>query len=207
MRVESFGESRPQQGRADNEDAFLIGHDDPPFAALCDGAGNAQRAAKRVLLLFGALYKKATSQRIADNGTWADWIKVLDSSLLDGPQSTFVGVAVLEHMAVGACVGNSRAYLLDRNGECRILSEGAAHARLGSGNAEAFPVRQALKTGETLLLLSDGVWTPLTPSLLKKAVTSVEGSRFSAVPQAILDAASRAGRPDDMTAVALRLLP
>jgi hypothetical protein len=97
---------------------------------------------------------------IADNGTWADWIKVLDSPLLEGPQPTFVGVAVLEHMAVGVCAGNSRAYLLDRNGECRILLEGAANARLGSGNAEAFPVRQALKTGETLLLLSDGAWTP-----------------------------------------------
>ena len=47
MRVECFGASRPQQGRTANEDAFLIRHGERPFALLCDGAGNAQQAAKK----------------------------------------------------------------------------------------------------------------------------------------------------------------
>ena len=49
MRVEYFAASLPQQGRTQNEDAFLMERGERPFAALCDGAGNAERAAKRVL--------------------------------------------------------------------------------------------------------------------------------------------------------------
>jgi hypothetical protein len=60
---------------------------------------------------------------------------------------------------------------------------------------------------DTLLLLSDGAWTPLTLYLLQKAVMAAALRHFSEVPQSILDAAGRTGRADDMTAVALRLMP
>jgi hypothetical protein len=42
--VELFASTRTQQGKTQNEDAFLIGRDPAPYAALCDGAGNAGRA-------------------------------------------------------------------------------------------------------------------------------------------------------------------
>jgi hypothetical protein len=41
QRVECFAATRPQQGRTFNEDAFLVGRAERPFAALADGAGNA----------------------------------------------------------------------------------------------------------------------------------------------------------------------
>jgi hypothetical protein len=63
-----------------------------------------------------------------------------------------VGVAVVEGVAVGTCAGDSRAYLLTRDGELRILTDGASKFRLGSGKAEAFPIRHALIRGEMLLL-------------------------------------------------------
>src|SRR2546425_716725 len=62
LRAECFGASRPQQGRTANEDAFLIGRE-RPFALLCDGAGNAQQAAKRVLTLFDKLFKETAHSR------------------------------------------------------------------------------------------------------------------------------------------------
>ncbi len=92
-RVECCAATRPQQGRSQNEDAFLIGRGDRPFAALCDGAGNAERAAKRVLALFEKLLNEATQDQVTAADTWAKWIKLLDSSLLGAAQSTFLALS------------------------------------------------------------------------------------------------------------------
>lgn len=204
-RIECYAATKPQQGKASNEDAFLIGHGQIPCAVLCDGAGNAQQAAKRVLSLFEKFLTEATVEQVLDHAAWRKWVKLLDSSLLGGNQSTFLAVAIMNGAAVGACTGDSRAYLLNREGELRILSDGASKFRLGSGKAEAFPIHQQLSPGEILLLMSDGAWTPLGMYPLKKAVQSTMGRHFSEVPQAILEAAGKTGRADDMTVVALRL--
>ncbi|MFI5422167.1 MAG: SpoIIE family protein phosphatase [Nitrososphaerales archaeon] len=204
--IECYVATRPQQGKTSNEDATLISRGQIPCAVLCDSAGNAQQTAKRVLALFDKLLIEATHEEVLDQATWRKWVKLLDSLLLGGNQSTFVAVAIINGVAVGACTGDSRAYLLDRNGELRILSDGASKFRLGSGKAEPFPIHQKLNPGDILLLVSDGAWTPLGIYQLKKAVQSALGRHFSEVPVAILDAAGKAGRADDMTAVALRLL-
>jgi serine/threonine protein phosphatase PrpC len=206
VKPECYAASLPQEGRSANEDAFLIGRGAVPCVALCDGAGNAQRAAKRALTLFEKLFQDSKPEQIADERVWRGWIKLLDSALLGGTQSTFVGVALLEGFAIGACAGDSRAYLFDREGGCRILTEGANERRLGSGEATAFPIRQPISAGDTLLLMSDGAWTPLGPYLLTKAMRSTMGRHFSEVPTAILDAAARTGRADYMTVVAVRLV-
>lgn len=203
--IECFAATRPQQGRTQNEDAFLIGRGERPFAALADGAGNAERAAKRVLALFEKLLGEATLDEITIPETWTKWVKLLDSSLLGGTQSTFVAVAFAGKEAVGTCVGDSRAYLINREGQCRIVTDGAAKHRLGSGQAQPFPVRLTLGPGEILLLLSDGAWTPLNLYALQKVVVSAAMKHFSDVPAEILDAAGRTGRADDQTCVALRL--
>ena len=182
IRVESYGASRPQQGRTHNEDAFLIGRTERPFAALADGAGNAERAAKRVLTLFEKLLNEATPEQITEAGTWAKWVKLLDSSLLGGAQSTFL---VVGSEAVGTCVGDSRAYLVNREGQCRIVTEGASKQRVGSGAAQPFPIRLTLGAGDVLLLLSDGAWTPLNLYLLQKTVVSAAVKHLSEVPAAI----------------------
>jgi serine/threonine protein phosphatase PrpC len=207
MRLECYAASRPQQGRAQNEDAFLIHRGERPVVALCDGAGNAELAAKRVLALFEKLVAAASPEQLTDAAAWEHWIKILDLSLLGSSQSTFVGVTVVGQLVVGACAGDSRAYLLDRDGRCHILTEGASKQRLGSGAVQPFTSRFTMNAREALLLLSDGAWTPLTLYLLQKAVMGAALRHFSEVPQSILDAAGRTGRADDMTAVALRLVP
>jgi serine/threonine protein phosphatase PrpC len=126
MRVECYGGSLPQEGRSVNEDAYLIGHGDVPFAALCDGAGNAQQAAKKVLKLFEKLFRYANPEQLSIPATWTNWVRLLDSSLLGGAQSTFLAITVLDGQAIGACAGDSRAYLLTRDGDCRILTDGAS---------------------------------------------------------------------------------
>ncbi len=206
MRTECYAASRRQDGRSTNEDAFLIGRGPVEFAALCDGAGNANQAAKRVLTLFEKLFREAEPSQVLDAKVWGRWMRLLDSSLMGSAQSTFVGVGVMDGVAVGTCVGDSRAYLINSEGECRILTEGAGKHRLGSGEATGFPIQCPLKTGDILLLLSDGAWTPLGIYLLKKVVLGRLGKHFSELPPAILEAAGRAGCADDMTAVAVRLV-
>jgi serine/threonine protein phosphatase PrpC len=203
--MECFAATRQQQGRAQNEDAFLIGRGECPFAALADGAGNAERAAKRVLTLFEKLLGEATAEQIAAAETWAKWTKLLDSSLLGGAQSTLLAAAFRGSEGAGVCVGDSRAYLINREGQCRILTEGAPKHRLGSGQAQPFLVRVTLCPGDILLLLSDGAWTPLNPYALQKTVVTAAVKHFSEVPAAILDAAGKTGRVDDMTALAARV--
>jgi serine/threonine protein phosphatase PrpC len=207
VRVECFAATRPQRRRTHNEDAFLIARGERTFAALADGAGNAERAAKRVPSPFEKLIGEATPEQVGAVETWVKWVKVLDSALLGSAQRTFIAVAVVGGEIVGACAGDSRAYLINRDGLCRILSDGASKQRLGSGQAQAFPICLTLGVGDVLLLLSDGAWTPLSPYLLQKAVASAAGRHFSDVPGAVLDAAGRTGRADDMTALAVRLLP
>jgi serine/threonine protein phosphatase PrpC len=126
-RVECCAATRPQQGRSQNEDAFLIGRSERPFATLCDGAGNAERAAKRVLALFEKLLNEGAPEQITAD-TWTKWIKLLDSSLLGTAQSTFLALAFTAHEAVGVCVGDSRLYQLNREGQCRIVSEDGVQA-------------------------------------------------------------------------------
>lgn len=197
--AECYAATRTQLGKASNEDAFLIGRGPIPYAVLCDGAGSAQQSAKKVCLLFQKLIGEPAE--IEDSATWQRWIKILDSSLFGGHQSTFLGVAVVGTQLIGASVGDSRLYLFDREGELRILTESTK--RLGSGHAEAFMIRHSFRSGEILLLMSDGAYGPLSPYALKKAIVNAPSRHFSEMPEAILTAAK--SREDDATVVALRL--
>jgi hypothetical protein len=50
----------------------------------------------------------------------------------------------------------SRKKERNRQGDLCILTDGALKFRLGSGNAEAFPIRQSLASSEILLPFTDG---------------------------------------------------
>lgn len=112
MRIEFYGSSAIQQGRSSNEDAFLVIREPIPIAAICDGAGNAEQAAKKVLHLFQLWVRETSAEQILIPETWVAWVKMLDSSLLGRCESTFLAVAVVGDKLIGASAGDSRAYLL-----------------------------------------------------------------------------------------------
>lgn len=206
MGVECCAKSRPQQGRATKEDAFIIIREPIPVAAFCDGAGNAEQAARRVLRLFQLFVREATVEHILDPITWVRWVRKLDSSLLGGSESTFVGAAVVGDQLVGASAGDSQVYLLGAEGGFRYLPAFTHKARLGGGDVKPFTFGVTLRLRNIVLLMTDGAWTPLSPYLLEKAARSLILEHFSDVPTAVLNAAGRTGRWDDMTVVALRLV-
>lgn len=208
MRVECFGQSRPQDGRAQplNQDAFAIGRESVPWVGLCDGAGNAQSVAKRALALLETRLREAPLGEMLREPAWRGWAKGIDSALLGGPQSTLVAVGVAGEEAMGVAAGDSRAYLVPIEGPMRLLTDSASKARLGSGEAEPFVFRTALAPRDVLLLVSDGAWTPLGTAGIERAVRGGFARPFAELPGTVLDGASRRGCADDMTAVALRLL-
>jgi serine/threonine protein phosphatase PrpC len=91
-------------------------------------------------------------------------------------------------------------------GPVRLLTGSAAKARLGSGETAPAVFRDVLAPRDVLLLASDGAWTPLGTAPLERAVRSMVTRPFADLPSAVLDEASRRGRADDMTVVALRLM-
>ena len=202
--IEIYASSRPQDGGKANEDAFFINRSPIPFAALCDGTGNAEESAKRALAYFEKLFNEAERDDIERFSTWIQWVKLLDSSLLGGNQSTFIAIAVLEERYMGTCVGDSRVYWRDRDGKIHIITEDAVKYPLGSGKVEPFPIYLPCNRGKLLLLMSAGAWTPLNISQLKKVINKTLFGHLSELPPAILDEAGKNGRADDMTVIAIK---
>lgn len=203
--MEIYAASRPQDGRSWNEDAFLIGRGEIPFAALCDGSGNAQGVAKRALGIFKKLISEATPEAVSQFITWSTWAKILDSALLGGPQSTFVAVAVIGQRVVGCCAGDSRLYRILVDGTIHILTEEAPKFRLGSGQVQPLPVHCPFMPGESLFLMSDGAWTPLGLPSIQRVLAKSATLHFSEVPSVLLEEAGRKGCADDMTVIAMKM--
>jgi hypothetical protein len=203
--MEIYANSRPQDGRSSNEDAFLIRRGVIPCVALCDGSGNAGQVAKRALKILDGLASQASAEDFQLFPTWANWTRLMDSALVGGSQSTFLAVAIMSDRVVGVCVGDSRVYLLPFDGEVQILTEEAGKSRLGSGEVSPFPIHHRVCRGDILLLMSDGAWTPLNLQKLKSLKIKASSSHFSEFPAMILDEAGRSGRADDMTVVAIRV--
>lgn len=208
MRVECFAQSRPQEGRqqTQNQDAFAIGRHPVSWAGLCDGAGHAQSVGKRALALLETRLREASVGDVSRDETWVRWARGLDSALLGGPEATLVAAAVVGEGVIGVAAGDSRAYVVPIEGPTRLLTEAATKARLGSGGTAPAVFRCALAPRDVLILASDGAWTPLGTHGLERAVRSSFAGAFAEVPTAVLDAAGRRGRADDMTVVALRLM-
>jgi len=203
--MEIYGASRQQEGTKSNEDAFLIGRGQTPFAALADGSGNAQQAARSALVLFHRLFSEATLEEIERFPTWEGWIRLLDSLLLGGAQSTFVAVALLPGRIVGTAAGDSRLYLLPLDGEIQILTEDAQKFRLGSGRVIPCAIHRQVQAGDVLVLMSDGAWTPLNLSKMEALRVKALGRHFSDFPGIFLDEAGKNGRADDMTVIAIKV--
>lgn len=71
FKLECYGATRTQEGKSANEDAFLIERHNIPFAALSDGAGNAEQVAKRVLRFFQRLFNEASIAEVFNDETWS----------------------------------------------------------------------------------------------------------------------------------------
>ena len=202
--LEALAGSLRQDGRTRNEDAFLVRKGPPLVVALADGAGNAEQAARHALRLLERSLDAASEEDLRSFPNWSGWFRAIDAAMLGGAQTTLIALAVGEGRVLGAAAGDSRVYLWTRQGELSILNEAAAKFRVGSGSVVPFPIHVPFERGDALLLLSDGAWTPLSLSRLQGIVARVALAPLAELPQVVLREASRSGRADDMTVVAVR---
>jgi serine/threonine protein phosphatase PrpC len=218
LKTEMYAASRAQTGRCQSEDDFVLHRGKFPMCAVADGAGNAHRAAKKALGMFSKLHAEVECRNAVEllqPETWKKWIKLLDTALLGGCQSTFCAFNVGSVMdssqktidiAIGVSVGDTRLYLLNgTSGEMKNVTEGANKARLGSGEADPIAFSVELRPRDLLLLLSDGAYTPMSIAELQKITISAKVKHLSEVPIAIVGRAAKyGGLADDATAVVLR---
>lgn len=202
MTIDCYGATRPREGSRANEDAFWIWRPSSAVAALCDGAGNASQCAAPVLRAFAHQIEGGLLD-VQQFPAWSHWLGGTDAAIAGGMRTTFVGVAIVQQRLLGAYAGDSRAYLVNEHG-CRLLSDHPCPP-LGSGVALARPIHEPLQPHDTVLLLSDGAWTPLPLTIIHRAVVAARLTDFADLPVTLLDLAARHGRSDDdMTVVAMR---
>jgi serine/threonine protein phosphatase PrpC len=191
-----YAASLPQPGHA-NEDAFFIGRiPSAPLAAVFDGHGNAEGAAKKAARQLQRLYTSGGGQL-----DWMKTAKLLDSHLIGANKSTMVAASISGDAMFICAAGDSRAYLI-RNGQASILTEGAGKQQLGSGNISPLVKEFAVQDRDLLLLMTDGAWTRLSLYLLVQTVIK-NLANLPELPDSILKQAARGGICDDMTVAAI----
>jgi serine/threonine protein phosphatase PrpC len=146
-----------------------------------------------------------------------------------GGGTTLTAFLILGEQVTLAHVGDSRAYLIDKDGQMEVLTrdhslvrrleelgqitheEAAVHPQrnvlyraLGQGE----PFDPDIKTmhvagGGQLLICSDGLWGVISEADVKKIVTA--NLQLDEACQALVDAANAAGGPDNITAILVRL--
>ena len=191
-----YAASIAQPGRP-NEDAFFVGRlADAPLAAVFDGQGNAEGAAKKAARQLERLY--------TESGGRLDWTrnaKLLDSHLLGANKSTMVAVSLVEDAISLCAVGDSRAYLV-RDGQANILTVGAGKQQLGSGAIQPLIKQFGAQDRDLILLMTDGAWTRF--SLYQLAQTVMRNLvNLPELPNSTLKQAAKGGVCDDMTVVAI----
>ena len=208
MKIECHGESRLAAGR-ELAGSILIDDSAIPLIALCEADSRPGRSGRRVLDRFQHLFSEAEPTEIGRFSTWAHWMGVLDFALLRHSHSAFGAAAVVDDRVIGTTVGSCRACLFDGNGNTRIFTgdreRSLSSLRLGTGDAKVSPIDIALKPQDLLLLLSESAWSPLGLSHLRRIVAGAQFGHVSAVPAAIIAAASGRVEPDrEITVVALQ---
>ncbi|MBM4307416.1 MAG: protein phosphatase 2C family protein [Deltaproteobacteria bacterium] len=198
---EIYGLSKVQEGKKANEDSFVILRGEIPIVAVCDGAGDAEQVAKKVLRSFQALIQNAKPEELLVFPSWKKWVKFLDSNLLGGNQSTFTAIVIIDNRIIGANAGDNRVYKFDKNGSVSILTHGSSKKRLGSGEADPYAIYNIMEKNEIVSVMTDGAWNPLSLS----KITGLFRKRLSFHPadltEKIIEEAGKYGRYDDMTVV------
>ena len=131
---------------------------------VADGAGGVSGAAEAAqLVLDGVEAFLADGQDPRSASGWSQLLMEIDERVLAAPEageSTAVVVHLSSDGLVGASVGDSEAWLLERD-TLRVLTENQRRKRIGMGSIWAEPFEAAPLHGD-LLLGSDGLFRYLT---------------------------------------------
>ena len=213
--------------RKTNEDAFVVA---PPLFAVCDGMGGAQ-AGEVASGLAADTLKAGVGEGlalldVAESANAAVYARAEENTAHTGMGTTLTAVVLEGDTGHFAHIGDSRAYLL-RDGELQQLSqdhslvgEMVRDGRLTEEEAAVHPHRSILsralgteplaridefevdlRSGDVLLLCSDGLSGPVPASAIQKELARDDPAEATA---RLIAEARKYGGPDNITAVVLR---
>ena len=211
-----------------NEDAFVVA---PPLFAVCDGMGGAQ-AGEVASGIAADTMKAGVGEGLplleaAEAANAAVYARAGENVAQTGMGTTLTAVVIEGDTGHFAHVGDSRAYLL-RDGALQQLSEDhslvgemVSDGRLTEEEAVVHPHRSILsralgteslahidefevdlRSGDVLLLCSDGLSGPVPATAIQKALARDDPADAAA---RLIAEARKCGGPDNITAVVLRL--
>ena len=214
--------------RKANEDAFVVA---PPLFAVCDGMGGAQ-AGEVASGIAADTLKAGVGEGLplleaAEAANAAVYARAGENVAQTGMGTTLTAVVIEGDTGHFAHVGDSRAYLL-RDGALQQLSEDHSlvgemvrDGRLTEEEAVVHPHRSILsralgteslaridefevdlRSGDVLLLCSDGLSGPVPATAIRKALARDDPADAAA---RLIAEARKCGGPDNITAVVLRL--
>jgi len=214
--------------RKANEDAFVVA---PPLFAVCDGMGGAQ-AGEVASGIAADTLKAGVGEGLplleaAEAANAAVYARAGEDVAQTGMGTTLTAVVIEGDTGHFAHVGDSRAYLL-RDGALQQLSEDHSlvgemvrDGRLTEEEAVVHPHRSILsralgteslaridefevdlRSGDVLLLCSDGLSGPVPATAIRKALARDDPADAAA---RLIAEARKCGGPDNITAVVLRL--
>jgi len=214
--------------RKTNEDAFVVA---PPLFAVCDGMGGAQagEVASGIAAdtLKAGVGEGLPLMKAAEAANVAVYARAGENTARTGMGTTLTAVVLEGDTGHFAHIGDSRAYLL-RDGELQQVSEDHSlvgemvrDGRLTEEEAAAHPHRSILsralgteslahidefevdlRSGDVLLLCSDGLSGPVPATAIQKALARDDPADAAAM---LIAEARKCGGPDNITAVVLRL--
>lgn len=211
-----------------NEDAFVVA---PPLFAVCDGMGGA-KAGEVASGIAADTLKAGVGEGLplleaAEAANAAVYARAEENAAQTGMGTTLTAVVIEGDTGHFAHIGDSRAYLL-RDGELQQVSEDHSlvgemvrDGRLTEEEAAVHPHRSILsralgteslaridefevdlRSGDVLLLCSDGLSGPVPASAIQKALARDHPTDVAA---RLIAEARKCGGPDNITAVVLRL--
>ncbi len=215
--------------RKTNEDTLVV---QPPLYAVCDGMGGASAGEVASGLaaetLAAAVAGGTPLHAAAEAANAAVFRRAHDNLEQTGMGTTLTAFVLEGSTARFAHIGDSRAYLL-RDGELHqvsddhsLVGEMVRDGRLTEEEAAVHPHRSILSRalgtepqarideftedllpGDVLLLCSDGLSGPVPADVIRVALTR---SDPQAAAERLIAEARRAGGPDNITAVVVRLV-
>jgi serine/threonine protein phosphatase PrpC len=217
--------SHPGQVRRHNEDDYLVGTlpgERGLLAAIADGmgglAGGAEASRTALRALAGAVLDGGSDAPVDVRlraGSVAAAARVQDAAAAV-PALRDMGTTLTALCCAGdrlhlVHVGDTRAYRL-RAGRCELLTEDHAVRQpdnlltrcIGAGQP-SLPLDEAsldLLAGDRLLLVSDGVWSVVAADEFGRLAALLPPQ---AAAEALVEAALRAGGPDNATAVVVEV--
>ena len=201
-----FAHARVVQGaEGRGQDRVHIGDlSDGLLLVVADGAGGTSGGAEAAELAVRLIVER-TSALPATAELWCKLLASVDGTIASsghGGETTLVAALVDGQGVRGASVGDSGAWLVDRNGGVDLTRAQRRKPLLGSGAAVATPFSHSM-TSETLLVATDGLLKYAKPERL---CTIARGEDLEAAVQALLAAVRlRSGAlQDDVAAVLCR---